>query len=182
MKIRFRLIPSALALSFLIGCAGEEDAATETPPAPASPAPVPSPAAGTAKKPDAAPAPTEPAAKKAPELTPAPAEPEAKDKAPADEAKKADAKPSLEGPSADAAVKLTDEEVASIKELPADEQPAALAQAVCPVSDEHLGSMGAPIKVTAEGRTFYLCCKGCQKDVKEDAKAVIAKLDKLGKK
>lgn len=39
--------------------------------------------------------------------------------------------------------------------------------------------MGKPLKVTAEGRTFYLCCENCQKDVKADPKAVIAKLDKL---
>ncbi len=36
--------------------------------------------------------------------------------------------------------------------------------------------MGTPIKVTAEGKTFYLCCKGCKKDVDADPKAVVAKL------
>jgi hypothetical protein len=92
--------------------------------------------------------------------------------------------PRLEGPKSDAtkpasaAVKLSDDELAKVKELPADEQATALAQATCPVSSEHLGSMGKPLKITAEGRTFYLCCKGCEKDVKADAKAVIAKLDK----
>ena len=100
-----------------------------------------------------------------------------------DDSKKADA-PSLEGPKAGAAnddgkpVKLTDEEITKIKALPAAEQDLALNQAVCPVSGDHLGNMGTPIKVTAEGRTFYLCCKGCQDDVKSDPKAVIAKLDK----
>ena len=75
-------------------------------------------------------------------------------------------------------MKLDDAEVAEIKKLPAAEQAAALAQAVCPVSDEHLGSMGPPYKVTVEGRTFYLCCSNCEKKVKADPKAVIAKLDK----
>jgi hypothetical protein len=46
------------------------------------------------------------------------------------------------------------------------------------VSGEHLGSMGTPVKVSAENRTFYLCCKSCQDDVKADPKGVIAKLDK----
>ena len=55
---------------------------------------------------------------------------------------------------------------------------AALKQAVCPVSGEHLGSMGTPFKITAEGRTFYLCCDGCVDKVKEDPKGVLAKLDK----
>ncbi len=58
------------------------------------------------------------------------------------------------------------------------EQPAALAQAVCPVSGHHLGSMEKPIKVTAEGRTFYLCCDSCEDKVKANPKSVIAKLDK----
>jgi hypothetical protein len=38
--------------------------------------------------------------------------------------------------------------------------------------------MGKPLKTSAEGRTFYLCCKGCEDDLKADPKAVIAKLDK----
>ena len=32
--------------------------------------------------------------------------------------------------------------------------------------------MGKPIKVTAEGRSFYLCCKNCEKEVKDDPKGV----------
>ena len=77
-----------------------------------------------------------------------------------------------------AAAKLTDDELAAIKQLPAAEQAVAIQQAVCPVSTEHLGSMEKPIKVTAEGRTFYLCCANCEKELKADPKAVIAKLDK----
>ena len=53
----------------------------------------------------------------------------------------------------------------------------ALKQAVCPVSGQHLGSMGKPIKVTAEGRTFFLCCDELRGGFKKDPKAVIAKLD-----
>ncbi len=100
-----------------------------------------------------------------------------------DDSQKADA-PSLEGPKTDASpddstpVKLTDAEIARIQTLPAAEQDLALKQAVCPVSGEHLGNMGKPFKITAEGRTFYLCCKSCEDDVKADPKAVIAKLDK----
>jgi YHS domain-containing protein len=92
--------------------------------------------------------------------------------------------PAVEGPKADnaksstGAAKLTADELTAIKELPAAEQAAAIQQAVCPVSDHHLGSMEKPIKVTAEGRTFYLCCESCQKELKADPKGVIAKLDK----
>lgn len=92
--------------------------------------------------------------------------------------------PVLEGPKTEAAdeigepVKLTDEEIARIKKLPEDEQAAAIAQAICPVSGHHLGFMGVPAKTTALGRTIYLCCSGCEDDVKADPKAIIAKLQK----
>jgi YHS domain-containing protein len=102
--------------------------------------------------------------------------------APKDESQKTDA-PFLEGPKTDAShedarsVKLTDAEIAKIRTLPAAEQDAALTQAVCPVSGKHLGSMGTPFKITAEGHTFYLCCDGCEDEVQKDPKAVVAKLD-----
>jgi YHS domain-containing protein len=73
---------------------------------------------------------------------------------------------------------LTSEELAAVKELPEGEQTAASQQGVCPVSTHHLGSMGKPIKVTAEGRTFYICCDSCEDKVKSDPKTVIANLDK----
>ena len=100
--------------------------------------------------------------------------------------KKPDESPKLEPPKAEpkadtktgaAAAKLTPDEIAEIKKLPAAEQDLALKQALCPVSGHHLGSMEKPIKVTAEGRTFFLCCEGCEPDLKKDPKAVIAKLD-----
>jgi YHS domain-containing protein len=178
MTNRFRLFPSALALSLAIGCAGEEGAAPASAPSPGpAPAPAPSAAPKAAEPPkEAAPAPKEEAKDQAPAPTPAADEKKAEDK-------KAEEKPSLEAPKADAgAAKLSDEELANVKKLPAGEQDAAIAQAVCPVSDEHLGAMDTPIKVTAEGRTFYLCCESCNGEVKSDPKAVIAKLDKLAKK
>jgi len=71
----------------------------------------------------------------------------------------------------------TADQLAAIKELPASEQQAAMKQLSCPVSGEALGSMGKPWKVTALGRSFYLCCKSCEKDLKADPKGVLAKLD-----
>jgi YHS domain-containing protein len=38
----------------------------------------------------------------------------------------------------------------------------------CPVSDELLGEMGKPVKVTHEGTDVYLCCKSCLKDFNKD--------------
>jgi len=54
---------------------------------------------------------------------------------------------------------------------------AALAQKVCPVSDEPLGSMGAPIKVTVDGRDVFLCCEGCKESFESDPGKYLAKLD-----
>jgi YHS domain-containing protein len=78
------------------------------------------------------------------------------------------------------ATKLSDEEIAEIKKLPAEDQKIALAQMVCPVSGDHLGeaNMGAPIKQVVDGKTFFLCCAGCEKEVKADPKGVLAKLKK----
>jgi len=91
--------------------------------------------------------------------------------APKDEAPK-------DAPKAAAAASLSDEEVAEIKKLPAAEQTVALKQIICPASGENLGSMGKPVKVTAKGKTFFLCCSSCEKDVKADPDAVLAKLNK----
>lgn len=98
------------------------------------------------------------AAPKAEEPKPeAPKADESKGEAPKDEAKAE-------------TVNLSDEEVAQIKKLPEAEQALALKQKVCPISGEHLGEMGKPYKVSAGGETFYLCCSGCEKDLKDEAK------------
>jgi hypothetical protein len=160
------------------GCTGEEEGAkpnpASPPPAPVKPIVPPSAHSETAKEGTSK------------EMQPPPAQPDENKKP--DDMKKAPEPPKVEGPKAEtkgstAAAKLTADEIAAIKQLPAADQELALKQVVCPVSDEHLGSMQKPVKVTAEGRTFFLCCDGCQKDVKADAKKVLAKLDaQAGKK
>jgi YHS domain-containing protein len=77
-----------------------------------------------------------------------------------------------------AAVSLSGKEVAEIKKLPTGEAEQALKQTVCPISGGHLGAMGVPFKVTAAGRTFFLCCDGCEEDLKANPAAVVAKLKK----
>jgi hypothetical protein len=162
----------SLALGAAIGCAGEENASP-----PATPLNT-APAVGQASPP--------PTTKSEPakggmtaDMMPPSAKPETK---PVDS--KADGPPAVEGPKTETskseaagAVKLTDKELASIKKLPDEEQKQAIAQAVCPVSDHHLGSMGQPVKVTAENRTFFLCCDDCQEELKKDPKAIVAKLN-----
>jgi hypothetical protein len=84
-----------------------------------------------------------------------------------------------------AAAALSTEEIATINEMP-DQSDAklALAQMVCPVGEDeegkpnHLGSMGKPIKEVVDGKTVFLCCKGCVEDFKADAKKYLSKLGK----
>ena len=105
-------------------------------------------------------------------VAPAPTKPSELPDAPKTDAPKTDA------PKTAASVKLTGDELAEIKKLPAGEVDAAVKQAVCPVSDHHLGGMGAPIKVTAEGKSFYICCDDCKEKATKDAKTYLAKLAK----
>ncbi|HEV3168516.1 MAG TPA: hypothetical protein VGZ22_31205 [Isosphaeraceae bacterium] len=73
-------------------------------------------------------------------------------------------------------VSLSEEELAQIKKLPEADQALALKQKVCLVEGGHLGEMGVPVKVTFEGQTFFLCCKGCNEEAK--LKVAVAKLKK----
>jgi hypothetical protein len=83
--------------------------------------------------------------------------------------------------------KPTDKPVATDTTAPAENDPmaalteteraAVLAQKVCPVTNEPLGSMGTPLKVTVEGRDVWLCCEGCADAVKEDPAKYFAILD-----
>jgi YHS domain-containing protein len=65
-----------------------------------------------------------------------------------------------------------------LAELSAADRALALKQKVCPVSGEPLGAMGKPFKVTVKGQTFFLCCDGCQDDLKKDPDKYLAKLKK----
>ena len=55
-------------------------------------------------------------------------------------------------------------------------------QKTCPVTDQALGSMGQPVKVTVKGRTVFLCCAGCKARLLKNADKYLAKLDKQSKK
>jgi len=169
METSRRLFVLAIALG-LGGCGGEDPS---TPPAsaPVTKAPA-SPGSGKAEVSGGGGVPTEAPASKSVATPKAPA-------ATSGEAKHDEAPP-LEAPKTGAAkeVSLTEDEIAKIRTLPAAEQDAALKQAVCPVSGDHLGAMDTPFKVTVLGRTFYLCCDGCEKKVKQDPQGVLAALDK----
>lgn len=177
---------TAVTLAAFVGCNNEE-------PAPAgggqSATPGPAPAAGPStgnpgsvapiQTPTASPGTKPPGAKAETPGTPPPAveapnKSDEKKETPKGEEKKDSSKKDEEKKAANA--KLSDDEIAEIKKLPAADQAIALKQILCPVSDEPLGAMGAPIKETVGGKTFFLCCKNCEKDLKKDEKKYLAKL------
>ncbi|MDX1927988.1 MAG: hypothetical protein SFV81_15795 [Pirellulaceae bacterium] len=83
----------------------------------------------------------------------------------------------------DATVKTTQkliESTAVLAKLPMEERMAAEAQKYCAVANgSFLGSMGAPIKLTLDGKPVYLCCGGCTKKAQENPAATLTKVAEL---
>lgn len=70
-----------------------------------------------------------------------------------------------------------DEKVAvELAKLPEGDRQAAIAQKDCPVSEHALGSMGAPVKVSVDGRDVFICCEGCRDQLTKDPAKYLAKL------
>jgi YHS domain-containing protein len=66
---------------------------------------------------------------------------------------------------------------AELAKLSPADRDAAVAQRVCPVSDERLGAMPGVAKVTVEGRDVFLCCESCKPDFEKEPAKYLAKLD-----
>lgn len=64
-------------------------------------------------------------------------------------------------------------------ELAPEDRQLAEAQGFCVVSDEPLGSMGAPIKLMVDGQPAFVCCKGCEKKALADPAKTLAKIEEL---
>jgi hypothetical protein len=88
------------------------------------------------------------------------------------------------GPAAKAAG-TTDkaDDLAGLKELGEADRKLAEQQKVCPKTGELLGSMGKPYKINLKGRVVFLCCEGCEEEVKKDPDKYLKILDdKMAKK
>ncbi len=54
------------------------------------------------------------------------------------------------------------------------------AQQFCPIlSDNKLGSMGAPVKIMVGGQSVFLCCSGCKKSALDHPEETLAKVQSL---
>ncbi len=65
------------------------------------------------------------------------------------------------------------EELASFSE---EDRASAMKQHMCPVSDQMLGSMGAPEKVDVNGQAVWICCDGCKDKLLADPDKYLEKL------
>jgi hypothetical protein len=65
----------------------------------------------------------------------------------------------------------------ALAQLSPEDRAVAEKQKVCLVGGEALGHMGKPVKVTVKGRDVFLCCKGCEKELLENADKYLTKLD-----
>jgi Cu(I)/Ag(I) efflux system membrane fusion protein len=63
-----------------------------------------------------------------------------------------------------------------LKELSPEDYKSAMAQHMCPVSGEMLGTMGAPEKVDVNGKSVWICCDGCKDKLLADPDKYLAKL------
>jgi hypothetical protein len=86
------------------------------------------------------------------------------------------------GPPAPAQTVITSGDNKGLAELSEEDRKLAEKQRVCPVTDEPLGSMGKPVKMTLKGRTVFLCCEGCRDEIEQNADKYLAKLDEAAKK
>ena len=66
----------------------------------------------------------------------------------------------------------------ALADLSVADRKAVEAQKMCPVSDQALGSMGTPIKVTVDGRDVFVCCAGCVDELKSKFAEYAAKIEK----
>ena len=66
----------------------------------------------------------------------------------------------------------------ALAELSPADRAAAENQQMCPVTDEPLGSMGKPYKITHEGTDVFFCCEMCKDSFADDPGKYMAKLNK----
>lgn len=80
-------------------------------------------------------------------------------------------------PSAMTPMSSVNAEDETLGELSPEDAKLVAQQALCPVTDMELGSMGMPVKMMVEGRTVFLCCEGCRSRLLAEPAKFLAKLD-----
>ncbi|HEX5470558.1 MAG TPA: hypothetical protein VFW73_01665 [Lacipirellulaceae bacterium] len=65
---------------------------------------------------------------------------------------------------------------ANLASLSAPDRALAEKQKICPVSGELLGSMDVPEKLHVAGHDVFICCPGCEEDIKNQPAKYLAKI------
>src|SRR5438128_454960 len=68
---------------------------------------------------------------------------------------------------------------AALDKLSPEDRALAESQRTCPISNQPLGSMGAPIKLVLNDKTVFVCCESCEKPAKADPDGTLKKLEAL---
>ena len=63
----------------------------------------------------------------------------------------------------------------ALAQLSTTDRALAEKQKFCPVSEDPLGAMGTPIKLTVQGRDVFICCEGCEEPLREDPEKYLAR-------
>ncbi len=74
---------------------------------------------------------------------------------------------------------FTAKQRANLESFSEAERKEIYAQKICPIRGAKLAAMGKPYKMTINGRTLWLCCKGCERGVKKDPEAAFKKVQPL---
>ncbi|QDS92185.1 hypothetical protein FF011L_09220 [Roseimaritima multifibrata] len=72
------------------------------------------------------------------------------------------------------------EKMPELKGLSPEDHKLAMAQHICPVTAEMLGTMGTPEKINVEGKAVFICCSGCEKKLLADPEKYLAALKDHG--
>lgn len=72
-----------------------------------------------------------------------------------------------------------DAQAANFAKLSEADRRLAEVQGYCAVTEEPLGSMGVPIKLTLKDQPVFICCKGCQRKAETDPDKALAKVEQL---
>jgi multidrug efflux pump subunit AcrA (membrane-fusion protein) len=68
---------------------------------------------------------------------------------------------------------------AVLAKLSPEDRRLAEEQGFCPETENPLGEMGVPVKITLKGQPVFLCCKSCENEAREHADETLAKIAEL---
>jgi multidrug efflux pump subunit AcrA (membrane-fusion protein) len=68
---------------------------------------------------------------------------------------------------------------ASLSQLSREDRQLAEQQAICPETEQPLGSMGVPVKIMIKDQPVFLCCPSCEDDARQHPERTLSKLEEL---